>query len=613
MSPNTNAEPPTKKIRHDGDNHDDDGATNHIISSVISPTVFPSCECLRSSYRDAKPYPHGIVRNLCVDGFLSSVLDEVKMNSKVQFKESDLFRVYQSVDLANLSEGSEMAEAMPHLVKLRAALYSDDFRSFVERASDLPKGTLTGKVDCAANCHAKGCHLLCHDDVIGTRKVSYIIYLTDPDPEWKREDGGHLELYGCMQENSDDQMNSRVPCPFPDKTILPHYNSMAYFVVAPGKSFHSVQEVFCDRPRLSIQGWYHAKHAPEEIENATLNRLKSTAAGEDTEGEFVKFVEKIADGKPSNSASTASTAKDGRINADTPLASRDKEILAKYLNPMYLAEKSMKEIRECFEDQSSVQLRHFLNKEWEIRMKNATTKADKELGLGKNRPSLDYRAGVSDKWAAVGPAHKQRFLEYVGVEDSSEFAFAGASMLHLKKSLFQSPAFGRWLQLISSLGMPKGYRGKARRFRPGLDYTVAHYGILTQNAVLDATLCLAAGSGNQLQYDEVGEIAGGDADDAIWDSGDAGGFECYIAADEDSDGPVGAADEYNDDDDTKLLSVSASNNTLSLVYRDPGTMRFVKYVGSGAPSSRWDLSLEYEVEDTGDSEDEDNSAEEVGF
>ena len=42
-------------------------------------------------------------------------------------------------------------------------------------------------------------------------------------------------------------------------------------------------------------------------------------------------------------------------------------------------------------------------------------------------------------------------------------------------------------------------------------------------------------------------------------------------------------------------------------------MRFVKYVGSGAPSSRWDLSLEYEVEDTGDSEDEDNSAEEVGF
>ena len=41
----------------------------------------------------------------------------------------------------------------------------------------------------------EGCHLLCHDDVIGTRRVSYIIYLTDPDDEWLKDDGGALELY----------------------------------------------------------------------------------------------------------------------------------------------------------------------------------------------------------------------------------------------------------------------------------------------------------------------------------------------------------------------------------------------------------------------------------
>ena len=40
-----------------------------------------------------------------------------------------------------------------------------------------------------------GCHLLCHDDVIGTRRVSYIVYLTDPDDPWVKEDGGALELY----------------------------------------------------------------------------------------------------------------------------------------------------------------------------------------------------------------------------------------------------------------------------------------------------------------------------------------------------------------------------------------------------------------------------------
>jgi len=33
--------------------------------------------------------------------------------------------------------------------------------------------------------------------VIGTRRISYIIYLTDPDPEeeWLASDGGALELY----------------------------------------------------------------------------------------------------------------------------------------------------------------------------------------------------------------------------------------------------------------------------------------------------------------------------------------------------------------------------------------------------------------------------------
>jgi hypothetical protein len=30
------------------------------------------------------------------------------------------------------------------------------------------------------------------------RRVSYIIYLTDPDEPWREEDGGALELYPCV-------------------------------------------------------------------------------------------------------------------------------------------------------------------------------------------------------------------------------------------------------------------------------------------------------------------------------------------------------------------------------------------------------------------------------
>jgi len=39
-------------------------------------------------------------------------------------------------------------------------------------------GELSDQTDCACNIHPFGGHLLCHDDVIGNRRVSYIIYLT---------------------------------------------------------------------------------------------------------------------------------------------------------------------------------------------------------------------------------------------------------------------------------------------------------------------------------------------------------------------------------------------------------------------------------------------------
>jgi hypothetical protein len=452
------------------------------------------------------------------------------------------------------------------------------------------------QVDCAANCHAKGCHLLCHDDVIGTRKVSYIIYLTDAEPKWTDEDGGRLELYEAIAEeggeSQDEDTAARlVPNALPIKTILPEFNSMAYFVVKPGVSFHSVQEVFCDRPRLSIQGWYHAQESPLDIGNATLQRLKSMGRGEDTEGGFQQLT--ASSGKISlDSTEGECTSEDHTLSMD------DRTFLGNYINATYLTDESMNEICKRFEDDSSVQLRHFLLEEWNGKITRAFSEEDERDKLGNNRPSLDYHIGVNDMWKAVGPAHKQRFLEFIPKNDAKRAidpcGSAGDILYHLRHNVFQSAEFGRWLAWISSLGFPLGQRGRIRRFRPGLDYTVAHYGILTTNSVLDATLCFCAGEGKQCAFDEETEELLGSDDDAIWESGDVGGFECYIAADESGE-DQGPDAEYDDEDDTKLLSVSASNNTLSLVYRDPGTMRFVKYVGIGAPSSRWDIALEYEM------------------
>jgi Rps23 Pro-64 3,4-dihydroxylase Tpa1-like proline 4-hydroxylase len=522
------------------------------------------------------------------------VTEELGQNTKVKFKfkESDLFRVYQSIDLGNLAADTiENQEHFPNLLKLKAALYSADYRAFIERIAHLPKGTLTDQVDCAANCHAPGCHLLCHDDVIGTRKISYIIYLTEP--EWTPEEGGALELYSHDVVPGKDL---RVPQATPSKTILPIFNSMAYFEVKPGTSFHAVQEVFGDRPRLSIQGWYHAVDEPQGMEEATLSRLKSTEKGEDTEGEFGEF--RIA-------AQVINTSE----AANDTLSDADHAFLKNYINETYLTPDSIRGIRKHFENVSSVQLRHFLCQPLMDQLKLQLSGED----LGNGKPALDYRQFESTdeangsagrgKWILVGPAHKQRFLEYTGCSNGNDM---GSLLLRVKEQLFQSPEFGRFLQQTTSLGMPKGHRGRVRRFRPGLDYTVAHYGILTTESVLDATLCVCAGNGEQCRVDEEsGELIGTDTD-AVWESGDCGGFECYIAADDEDEDGEEAADEYNEDAETDLLSVSASNNTLSLVYRDLGTIRFVKYVGCRAPSSRWDVSMEYELEDTGDDGDDDD-------
>ena len=327
-------------------------------------------------------------------------------------------------------------------------------------------------------------------------------------------------------------------------------------------------------------GWFHAKDPPLQKEGATLNRLKSTAKGEDTEGPFSSLTYDTLDTK--NSA----------------LTETDIMYLSAFINDTYLKKEAIKEIREQFEEDSSVQLRNFLKSDLASRINIACGKIDKDDNVGRGNSSLNYDIGTGNGWEAVGPAHKQRFLKYEGTE-IAEKEGAGELLEYVQKNLFQSPIFGKFLSNVSSLGLPIGHRGKIRRFRPGLDYTVAHYGILTTSSVLDTTLCFVAGDGSQPIYDEVTEELTGSDDDALWASGDVGGFECYIAAEDDDNE---ADEEYDAENDAELLSVSACNNTLSLVYRDPGTMRFVKYVGSGAPGSRWDLSLEYEIKD--DDEDE---------
>jgi Rps23 Pro-64 3,4-dihydroxylase Tpa1-like proline 4-hydroxylase len=371
--------------------------TDDSAETPLNARILREAEELSESYKNAKPYAHGVIQDIFQTSFANNVLEEFKNNMKAKYKESDLFRVYQSIDLGNLDPNHKSNhELMPNVMRLREILYSQEYRSFIEKIANIEPGTLIDKVDCALNCHDKGCHLLCHDDVIGTRKVSYIFYLTDPEPDWTDEDGGRLELYDSIT-TTEEEMNGnekciverKVPTCFPAATVLPKFNSFAYFVVEPGVSFHSVQEVFCDRPRLSLQGWYHAKEAPKSMEHATLNQLKCNTA-KDMEGEFIPYSDKHNDGN---------------------LQSKDIEFLSKYINDTYLKEESIEQIRALFEEESSVQLRHFFKEDLEHKISKLLHDEDSRDELGGDKVALDYTVGITEDWIPQGPAHKQRFLQ----------------------------------------------------------------------------------------------------------------------------------------------------------------------------------------------------------
>jgi len=116
---------------------------------------------------------------------------------------------------------------------------------------------------------------------------------------------------------------------------------------------------------------------------------------------------------------------------------------------------------------------------------------------------------------------------------------------------------------------------------------------------LDATLCFVDECTTQ-EDSESSRDSSSKNDDLLeqWQSGDVGGFECYIEADGQDSAEAAEVykTDYSEEEEPLLLSVSAACNTLSLVMRDSGVMRFVKYVSANAPGSRWDISAEYELD-----------------
>lgn len=101
-------------------------------SSVLENIHLNSFIEMHKSLHDySKPYPHSFLYPLINDSIMRTIYNEAKNNMTATFKETDLFKLFQTCDLANLSETDELAIRMPELMKLRTTLYSREFRDFI--------------------------------------------------------------------------------------------------------------------------------------------------------------------------------------------------------------------------------------------------------------------------------------------------------------------------------------------------------------------------------------------------------------------------------------------------------------------------------------------------
>lgn len=611
--------------------------TSH--SSSISCTDSSSCfysglleqksiDSLRTNYTNSEPFKFAVIEKLFQDDLLRGVKDECLHELWFSEKETDIYKVNQTGDLASLSYLSEaQLELFPNLLSLRDALYSQEFRKFIQAVTGC--GPLSGsKQDMSVNSYTKGCHLLNHDDVIGTRRVSYILYMPIPyGQEWKKEYGGALELYPVRLGEDDVPEPETIPL----KAIPPSWNQFVFFEVQPGKSFHSVEEVVVGEPhaRLSISGWFHAAQEGEEGYVAGSTSPEHKSSREQLTSSSTVF---------SQYPETSETP-----HPDSPLSPEHTAFLLKFLNPVYLQLRTMKALMARFVAESSLELHHFLSDALISALEPSLLEADLADGLDnvtRNGCVPPHRAGTSGSWDIQGPPHKWRYCilrDNEELDSSSALVSAESELLRtLQDELFPSTAFRAWLSALTKL-IVMSYSVEARRFRPGLDYTLA-----TSEATdtrLDVVLGLTPQVKNEQSKKGKGKAKPEDEEPFGWQAGEWGGWECYMAPHDEEDDPAvyrsgsskkadptnasnsTVAQKQQDDDmeeienESTLLTVRPNFNCLLLVLRDEGVLHFVKYVSAAAAGSRWDVCGEFEVgmmegeengrDDSGEDEDED--------
>ncbi|KAI7527118.1 hypothetical protein KC331_g16540, partial [Hortaea werneckii] len=434
----------------------------HDMRERFGPDLFDkkTISTYAKDYAASAPYKHAVVSHLINDSLLRNVRQEILENIHFTPKETDIYKIHQSGDLANLDGlDASSLERLPSLLKLRDALYGSEFRHWISEVSGA--GPVSGrKTDMAVNVYVPGCHLLCHDDVIGSRRVSYILYLTDPDKPWQAEWGGALRLYPVDDRKGEDGKSYKVPRAEWSKVIPPAWNQLSFFAVQPGESFHDVEEVY-HRPaaseegdevdggrfRMAISGWFHIPQEGEEgYEPGLEEKLAEKSSLQQLQGKVKDQFDEPKDSffepesRAKGNATDIGPIKDEE--AAEELSEKDLEFLLQYMTPNYLTPDTVEELSDLFAEESTLQLSNFLNKKFSAQLREQMDGAN---------PSPTKREMTTSR-----PPHKHRF-QYL--RPSTPPLPSSAAELtpyeQLLDILLPSLEFRKWLSLATGLTLAK--------------------------------------------------------------------------------------------------------------------------------------------------------------
>jgi len=434
----------------------------------------------------------------------------------------------------------------------------------------------------------------------------------------------------------------------PNACSQPSFNQFVFFEVQPGHSFHSVEEVAVVGDgqkggvgaRVSLSGWFHKPVEGEEGYEGSESFMPKSS-----------LQQLVRPHHPFNRASYESDATPGdqyatTLSAPTPYpeplslplptvpSSSDLAYLSKYLNSAYTSPKIISHLRSQFVETSHLVLSDFLSPSIATELASLIKAKDLETEKGRRGVTVNgqkvnlipaHTTGEEQGWQVVGPPHLQRYLSLSTSTSPSERL---ETLLIELQTLLQSSAFASLIATLTSL-LPVAHTTNIRRFRPGLDYTLAR-GEPAANEGEEGN----EEEGPQAKLDiglNLTPKEEKEEDQEIWEGGEAGGWDIWLVGDEGGDEATyggggggkskseesekengaeqtqeGEQEEEMEEDDSTLLSLEPTFNRLHLVLRDPGVLGFVKYVSAKAPGSRWDVSGEWEVrgieEDDGEEE-----------